>query len=1411
MVAEDGYYLTNDTVMKRNWLRFDHGRNTEVYEEKTGICLCKIFLQRWDCERKQSYEYFVHLTKQNTIAIGQENFCQIKLKDLFLKHRWMQIGWEEGYFWVDGNTGEVFKNGQVCERKSRIREHDFLEIGGYRFYFFDEKLFFDSTEGIECHGILIKRRKIERSDYPDYVCRARWSTPYPEEEIHMITPENFPAKTENRIFLSLFSSMGMIGMMFLFQRQSGFLGGIYRIAMGMMAAVTAVVSWIYGKIHTLHRQKRYIRRYRDYLRKKEEEVAKKRIEERDFLEKQERSWEELFQEVENYSWKLFEKSAEDWDFLCVRMGRGEILPRTCVKFQRKEELIQTHTLWEEAQKMVCRQNKIEDAPILFDLPAFGVSGIVGEESVRIRFLEMILFEVVCSHSEDEVKILLWGDEKTIWEMRWLRFLPHVQTKMKERWIGWGKESRIDMAKKLERELERRKAEKRKSPAWIVCFLREEEEEIQPFFQKISEAVSEGIYSLFLREDERELPKGCSGKICLDTMKTGINNKKEKTVEGKVFVRGWKEERKFCTNFPEKEVFFRAAKILSVARKKEEACVQKLPQKLTLFELFEQTGEEIWNLKKRWGKVRKTLPVPIGLREDGSVFYLDLHEKADGAHGLIAGTTGSGKSEMMLTYLLMAAMFFPPWRMQFLLIDFKGGGLANYLKGIPHLAGIITNLDEISIERSLSFIRAELKKRQRMLAQFQCMHVDEYAEIYEKRPQECEAMPHLVLIVDEFAELKAEQPEFMKELISASRIGRSLGVHLILATQKPSGQVSEQIWSNTRFRMCLKVQSENDSREVLHSPLAAQIKEAGRGYFQVGNQEQFVLFQSAYSSEKIKEEREEGFQIFRILMGGERELFYEKEEKVIEGQTQAEMVRQWLTDQWEKEYKRTLPTVCLEPLREEIFYPYGKERTMEKWNLPIGIYDDPQGQRQPEALLDMKQQNLLVIGGIGAGKQNLFFVLLRGLIAQNVEGMEIYIADFGGRIPQILENLPQVGGIIHEQEEEKLENLIEMMQDEMKFRRQKRELEIQEKKMEFEITPVFMVWFSYTEWRKKYPDLEARILAIWREGIRLGIYTILFQEEISGLGNGALSGFGCRIALYHQDGTVYRQMMDSARGKLPRIPGRGFFQKENHVYQMQTYLAFRGTTKKEQILKMEDWIWESCKNTKKMAKKIPCVPEKLLWESYPVFRRKGQVPVAVKFERVRTVFWEQWRKKITGICGEGQEKWIAQIPDAWKIFQEKVKLFILDDDRETLRWMAQKEEVFCYTKEREELLGALRCALRHREEEEIVWILNGMSVVTELSQDEIFPMICELSKEMVILCTNLENKAIRYQSPKILQEIKERGQIIFFGEKKEMKVVEAPFGQLKKCKERKDKSEVFFWDGVQLEKWKVPMEVCDSMR
>ena len=164
---------------------------------------------------------------------------------------------------------------------------------------------------------------------------------------------------------------------------------------------------------------------------------------------------------------------------------------------------------------------------------------------------------------------------------------------------------------------------------------------------------------------------------------------------------------------------------------------------------------------------------------------------------------------------------------------------------------------------------------------------------------------------------------MKELISTARIGRSLGVHLILATQKPSGVVDNQIWSNSKFKLCLKVQNKEDSTEVLKSPLAAEIKEPGRAYLQVGNNEIFQLFQSAYSgasSSRDNAGNEKSYKISKISLSGQRQVIFEQKNRENEdGETQLEAIVKYIHQYCEKNHIERLPNICLPPLAEIIPY------------------------------------------------------------------------------------------------------------------------------------------------------------------------------------------------------------------------------------------------------------------------------------------------------------------------------------------------------------------------------------------------------------------------------------------------------------------------------------------------------------
>lgn len=231
------------------------------------------------------------------------------------------------------------------------------------------------------------------------------------------------------------------------------------------------------------------------------------------------------------------------------------------------------------------------------------------------------------------------------------------------------------------------------------------------------------------------------------------------------------------------------------------------------------------IKKAWKEEKHhSLKAVLGKDSEGNIIELDLHETKDGPHGLIAGATGSGKTDLILTLMLSLALSYSFNDLQFVVLDYKGGNgilpLCQKGKRLPHLGAFISNLSNYEIERSLFLLKDECRQRQQLFVrkseelQVTISDMDSYRAM--KRKYNLPDLPSLVVIVDEFAELKKEMPNYLQELISMARVGRSLGIHLILATQKPSGIIDEQILSNIHFRLCLKVQSKQESQDMIKS-------------------------------------------------------------------------------------------------------------------------------------------------------------------------------------------------------------------------------------------------------------------------------------------------------------------------------------------------------------------------------------------------------------------------------------------------------------------------------------------------------------------------------------------------------------------------------------------------------------------
>ncbi|HMH36016.1 MAG TPA: FtsK/SpoIIIE domain-containing protein, partial [Streptosporangiaceae bacterium] len=259
----------------------------------------------------------------------------------------------------------------------------------------------------------------------------------------------------------------------------------------------------------------------------------------------------------------------------------------------------------------------------------------------------------------------------------------------------------------------------------------------------------------------------------------------------------------------------------------------IPDSARLLDLIHMPDPSADLVLMAWQKRGRTTKVPIGVSADG-LYILDL--SADGPHGLIAGTTGAGKSELLQTIIAVLCVANRPDAMTFVLIDYKGGSAFKDCARLPHTVGMVSDLDGHLTVRALDSLGAELKRREEMLLHAGAKDIEDYWDTRRLRPElNLEPMPRLVLIIDEFAAMVAELPDFVHGLIDIARRGRSLGVHLLLATQRPAGVVSADIRANTNLRIALRVTSSDESADVIDAPESAYIAKStpGRCYVRSG--------------------------------------------------------------------------------------------------------------------------------------------------------------------------------------------------------------------------------------------------------------------------------------------------------------------------------------------------------------------------------------------------------------------------------------------------------------------------------------------------------------------------------------------------------------------------------------------------
>ncbi len=1243
-----------------------HGDVLEVYRSDEQVLLFELTFSYDFSSVPNNFDTILDIRSINRFAIGNTN-SDIVLNSDYIEDEYVEITREDGELFINPTNAYVTLNGVRISDKRKMEEFDFLGVGEHNFYYKNQVFYTTLHPQMEIHNIPLQplREETLAFEYPKLNRSPRMLYNFNKEPIEILNPPKMPSKPRENLLMQIAPAFAMLAVIIVVR--GGMLGGssigggaflIFSVATMSVGILTSIMNFVHSKKKYKKDLIEWEKDYKTYISKKEKEIEEEQREEVSSLVELYPSKEEMRNFVKTFSGRLFERSPEDEDFLHTRIGLGSIPAIREIRCNKAQTVKIANELVEIPEKVKENYSYLKEAPVLVHLKEAGTVGVVGSKEEQYDFFKSLLLDICVEHSYEDVEVIVLIPRGEQEKYDWIKWFPHIkQSGGSLRGIVCDDESRDHVFEYLYSlfsqrfaQLEGDEKESSTIPHYVVFALEEYAIKTHPLYKYAENSENVGLSFVYFKEYKESLPKQC--KEIVELSKDG----------GILRLR---EDKKFACNFSrthikDESIKFVAERLAPVYCEKI-ALSSRLTSNITLFELLNILSPEDLNLIDRWenSDVQHSLSAALGVDTKGQIIALDLHEKAHGPHGLVAGTTGSGKSEIMQSYILSAATNFHPHDLSFVLIDFKGGGMANQFENLPHLIGKITDIDSHEINRSLLSIRAELEKRKRLFSQYDVNHIDKYIEKYHLGVAKI-ALPHLVLIVDEFAELKAEQPEFMKELISTARIGRSLGIHLILATQKPSGQVNEQIWSNSKFKLCLKVATKQDSNEVIRSPLASEIIEPGRAYFQVGNNEIFTLFQSAYSgasamSDKNGNTRE--FEISEVSFTGKRtKVFEKKTQRRDDGMklTQLKALVDYIGDYCETQNVPKLPSICLPPLPDLVDYQGIKDDfSILNPVVRIGIYDDPSNQVQPEVSLNLAEGNIIVIGDSQTGKTCLLQSVLR-TVSESVSPKDVfvYILDFASKALKIYEPLHHVGGVITDTDEEKIKNLFRMLEEIIKQRKEMfSNLGVSSYESYIETTKesiprILVMVDNLVTFKDLYPDYENAMLNLCREGLALGITLIATAKQTTGISYRYLSNFSTRLSFTCTESSEYGNLFDRCRMRPKNLEGRGLVSINKIIYEYQAYLPFDGVVEEidgekirtevkriEQVREFIQQINARCAN--ETAKPIPSIPAVLTigyFEAMNHSLKLGEIPVGLTYQDIGPVTIDIERVGTVGIYG-----------------------------------------------------------------------------------------------------------------------------------------------------------------------------------
>ncbi len=1123
-------------------------------------------------------KYFLNLKNTTAVTIGSKPTGNlITYANRFCSPTHAEITLEGDTVFIDdkNSVNGTFVNGRLLTSKQQLFYGDVIYIVGLKIVYLDNVLAVNNPKG-ECtvSEQQLKKIKIEPTEFSDTVEEVSSDDQYflrTPRKVELIDRETFsieraPTKSTHKqqpLFMTLGPSFTMVIPMLAGTMLNGGSSNIASaLVMSLGAAVIgggwAVLNIKYNREEAANTESFRINSYNQYLEKMSAQISHKMDYNKAVLYTMLPDARQAVSFAMTESPRLWEKSSVHADFLHVTLGNCNIPSFNEVKIAKEQGIVAYDPLNDSLENIKARTFSMDNVPSEISLDSNMMIGVVSKNRANaLNIVRVITSQLTALHTYTELRtaFIYPMNEFDMWDHA--RYLPHTWAPQGSvRMIANDKNSVGDvlffLSTVVRDRLEKykgKKVEEKILPHYVIVIGDISLIENEPMAKYLLSPTEElGITVILPVSSTDKLPAACSAIIRDDEDYNGFYS-----------TNGSFDERTNLafTQLPVHDMNAYTRK-LSGFKVRELGTSSAIPEILTFLDMYKTSNVDDLEVMKKWleNRTYESMKAMIGYKSGGMPLYLDIHEKYHGPHGLVAGTTGSGKSETLQSYILSLAVNYHPHEVAFILIDYKGGGMAQSFLGLPHLAGVITNLGGNATDRALLSINAEIKHRQKVFNDYKVKHIDAYIELY-RSGVASEPMPHLLIIADEFAELKKEQPEFVRALVSAARVGRSLGVNLILATQKPSGVVDDEIWSNTRFRLCLRVADKQDSTEMLKRPDAAFITGTGRGYFQVGSDEIFDEFQSGWSGAEytpnvaFTDDKNSKVELLNIV--GKNAVPKKKSKKKsdnIAKLTQLDAIVKHLGCVASENDIASLRQIWLEPLASSVYLEQLEvPQKQDEFSLllPVGFADSPKTQSQFTVCVDfLRDGHLLVCGSGGSGKTTLLQTLIYSAVTKyTAEEVNIYIADFSSRTMTVFADLPQVGGVMFEGEDDKIEQVFDLLKNTLSERKNKfsqmgigsyRDYITQSKDC-----PALLFFIdNYVAFADSYDRYEDTLIQLTREAASYGIFIVLAINNTGDIRGRMRQNFTNGIALQMADKFEYESVLGIRSDIMPdsRTAGRG---------------------------------------------------------------------------------------------------------------------------------------------------------------------------------------------------------------------------------------------------------------------------------